>query len=112
MFTIDADTNEMRITKNNTAYFTISIVKKDGTAYTILATDVITFTVKNSIESQVALITKIATLAGLIKIEVEDTDFLTPGLAYYYDVKIVQLNEDASTIVPWSKFIVDYKITS
>jgi len=112
MFTIDADTNEMTLTKNNTAYFTVAVKTKAGAAYTILATDVITFTVKSSVESKVALITKTANINGLIKIDIVDTDLLTPSIAYYYDIKITQLNGDASTIVPWSKFIVDYKVTS
>lgn len=104
-------TKDLFLTKGDSASIQISIENLDGTIYTILPTDEIIFDVKTHPQSKISLMPKTASASGLITIIPSDTDILTPGLAYVYDVKITHVNGDINTIIPWSKFTVDWTIT-
>ena len=112
MFTIDSETNAILLTKGNTAYFDLVITDpSDDSTYSILATDIITMSVKKHKDSLVEIFTKTASATGRFTILPEDTIPLVAGTSYVYDIKLVQINGDITTVVPWSPFIVDWRIT-
>lgn len=112
MFTIDSETNEILITKGNTAYFDLVITDpNDDSTYTIVETDIITMSVKKHKNSLVEIFTLTADSIGRFTILPEHTESLVAGTSFVYDIKLEQINGDITTVVPWSPFIVDWRVT-
>jgi hypothetical protein len=97
--------NTIRLTRGDTARFDIVVKNPDGTVYTPVEGDVITFTVKPS-AGKSATFTK---TGASIVINPTDTANLANG-DYVYDVDIKLANGDVNTIITESGFILGVNV--
>lgn len=101
MFAITPEQNII-LTHGDTARFDVVVKNPDGTIYTPVEGDTISFKVKEAAGLTAALISK---TGASITIEHSDTASLDVG-EYVYDVDITLAGGDINTIVPESKFVI------
>ncbi|HWS31055.1 MAG TPA: hypothetical protein VN512_13195 [Clostridia bacterium] len=95
--------NRMRLTRGDTARFSVTVLNPDGTEYTPQEDDVITFTVKKHSAAVTAAITK---MGQSIVLEPADTSTLDVG-EYVWDIDITLANGDVHTIITESKLSLE-----
>lgn len=98
---------DLYMTRGDTESITITF-----NGYTPVDGDVIKFTVRQTIESAVALYKEITTFDGnqaTIPIEPEDTESLAFG-TYLYDIQLTY-SGNVKTIVTPSKFVIGLEVT-
>lgn len=96
---------EIKLTRGDTAYLTVSVKTNDGEPYTVKADDVLTLTVKSDYADKEALIEKKITGDTTFHIKPEDTKGLEFGI-YVYDVQITTADGDNFTVIADKKFKV------
>lgn len=101
MFEVNGTT--IRMTRGDTARFSITVNNPDGTEYTLQTGDIITFTMKKHAGSTAADLTK---TGAEIVIDHDDTASLAVG-EYVYDIDITLANGDVHTIIPQSKLTLE-----
>ena len=101
-------TGEIKLTRGDTAYLTVSVNIKDGEPYTVKADDVLTMTVKQDYNDE-PLIEKKITGTTTFHIKPEDTKSLEFG-TYVYDVQVTMANGDNFTIIADKKFKITNEV--
>ena len=109
MFKIEPKTNNVVLTKGDTATMFVQIFDLDNKEYEILPTDTITLTIKIPYTNQVVL-TKQATHDHYIIINHEDTSDL-PVRDYVYDVQLSTQEGFVYTIIPCANFSLTCEVT-
>ena len=102
-------TGEIKLTRGDTAYLTVSVNIKDGEPYTVKADDELTLTVKRDYADVEALIEKKITGTTTFHIEPGDTKELEFG-TYVYDVQVTMANGDNFTIIADKKFKITNEV--
>lgn len=100
---------EIKLTRGDTAYLTVSVKNKDGEPYTVKTDDVLTLTVKGDYADEEALIEKKITGTATFHIRPEDTKDLAFG-TYVYDVQITMTNGDNFTVIADKKFKITNEV--
>lgn len=108
MFYIDKTTHKIILTKGDNAEIIVSIKDVNGEDREIYGDDVITLTVRKSVNSAIA-VAKTAE-KGIISFTPDDTNHLPPG-SYVYDVQLKTGAGKIYTIIPKSSFILEQEIT-
>ena len=93
MFSID--NNIIKLTRGDSATFTITVLTSEGEPYEMQDGDKIEFTLKNSVVEEQVLVQK---QGHEIKLAYEDTKDLPFG-DYVYDIQITFQNGDRDTII-------------
>lgn len=103
--------NEIRITRGDSAYFSVDLENEDGTPYTPVSGDHLTFTVKTSTVSPKSII-KIEEDASSpnFSLNPDDTSSLKYG-EYVYDIQFTAENGFVDTVIEPSPFIVTEEVT-
>ena len=100
---------EIKLTRGDTAYLTVSVKTKDGEPYTVKSDDVLSLTVKRDYADEEALIEKVITGATTFHIKPEDTKSLEFGM-YVYDVQITTVDGDNYTVIADKKFKITNEV--
>lgn len=108
MFVIEQKNKKIILTRGDTASMLIQVVDAEGKEYNIEAEDVITFTMRKTPNSEIA-VQKVADENHYILIAPEDTSSLNTGL-YVYDVQL-RSGDNIYTIVPMSYFELRSEVT-
>lgn len=108
MFVIEQKNKKIILTRGDTASMLIQIIDSEGKAYEIQDTDVITFTMRKTPKSEIA-VQKVADSNHYILIAPDDTSSLNTGL-YVYDVQL-RSGDNIYTIVPMSYFELRNEVT-
>jgi len=115
MFILDENTNAIRITKGDTGYVSLKASYEDGTEYTFSDSDEVLIQVRKGRGEDYDL-----AFEGTVEIEdgaatwhilPEDTEEMTTGRSYYYDVQLNTESGDVYTFIGASKFKVLPQIT-
>lgn len=99
---------DIKLTRGDTAYLTVSVTIKDGEPYTMKTDDVLTMTVKQDYNDE-PLIEKKITGTTTFHIEPKDTKGLEFGI-YVYDVEITMANGDNFTVIADKKFKITNEV--
>ena len=100
---------EIKLTRGDTAYLTVSVKIKDGEPYAVKADDVLTLTVKRDYADPEALIEKKITGTTTFHIEPVDTKDLEFG-TYVYDVQVTMANGDNFTVLADKKLKITNEV--
>ncbi len=100
---------EIKLTRGDTAYLTVSVKTKDSEPYTVKSDDVLTLTVKRDYADEEALIEKKITGTTTFHIEPKDTKELDFG-TYVYDVQITTVDGDNYTVIADKKFKITNEV--
>lgn len=100
---------EIKLTRGDTAYLTVSVKTKDGEPYTVKSDDVLSLTVKRDYADEEALIEKVITGTTTFHIKPEDTKGLEFGI-YVYDVQITTVDGDNYTVIADKKFKITNEV--
>ena len=109
MFYIDKTTHKIILTKGDNAEIIVSIKDANGEDREVYGDDVITLTVRKSVNSAIA-VSKTAE-RGIISFTPDDTNRLPSG-SYVYDVQLKTGAGKIYTIIPKSSFILFSQATS
>lgn len=112
MFTISPN-GEIGLTRGDTARLTITITNEaaDGGAYEIQATDVLTLSLKKSVNDAEYAFQKRVEGTNAFKIEPQDTSELAFG-KYRYDVQLTTVEGDVYTVIPPTVFEIMQEVTN
>ncbi len=110
MFKISDKTNKIFITKGDNASLTVCVYDGDNAERPNYEDDVITLTVKKSIDSDDVALTKTAE-NGVIKFVPDDTKSLATG-RYFYDIQLKTFGGSIYTVIPVSVFEIGQEITT
>lgn len=106
-FRIDQTTGTMYLTRGDTAQFTITPKRSDGTVYELQEGDVVEFTVKKKTSDSAAVISKV----GLdVEIAPQDTCELRYGV-YKYDVQLTFADGRVDTFIGPCDFAITEEVT-
>lgn len=97
--------HEIRLTRGDTAYLSVSLTNRDGTPYIIQPDDTLTLSVKKGIGAVGYALQKRAVGTEKIKLLPEDTAHLPFG-QYKYDIQLAKSNGDIFTVISVSNFIL------
>jgi hypothetical protein len=97
------------LTRGDTAFIDIKILRMDGTEYQLKAGDQVLFTVKKNARDETVLFQK-TPVDGIIKISPADTDHLRFG-DYVYDCQLRTYDGIVQTFIPPSLFRVTEEVT-
>lgn len=100
----------IKLTRGDTAKFSISVYATSGKEYSIKENDTLRFTIKKSVNDLSPLIQKIIHGGDDIHILPEDTKGLKIG-GYVYDAELTTADGDVFTIIPPSKFVLMPEVT-
>lgn len=113
---LELNDNIVTITRGDSAYITLSIIKEDGSLYEFAEGDYIRGQVRKGKSRDSELIFD-CTFSGETEegakiwvISPSDTDGVEPG-RYYYDMQLVKFSGDVFTFIPVSEFIISADIT-
>ena len=106
MIEIDAS-NNIKITRGDTATIDISIIDEEGEEYTLREGDQIIFSVKRLSSQASVLIEKVLTNKQLV-LDTDDTDALSFG-KYKYDMVLISESE-VSTFICFKDFIIEEEV--
>lgn len=95
--------NTIRMTRGDTAYLTFPLKTSTGEEYTMQTDDVLTFSVKETIEDDEYILQKSITGSNTIHIEPQDTTYLSIG-KYEYDIQLNMASGDVFTPIEVSTF--------
>ena len=109
MFYIDSTTHKIILTKGDNAEIEVQIKDAYGEDRGVYADDVLTLTVRKTVDAPVASITKTA-IDGVFSFTPEDTSNLPFG-SYVYDVELKTFTGKIYTIIPKSYFVLKEEIT-
>lgn len=109
MFYIDQTTHKIILTKGDNAEIEVQIKDANGVERGVYADDVLTLTVRKSVNAPEASITKTA-VDGVFSFIPEDTKHLTAG-SYVYDIQLDAFTGKIYTIIPKSSFVLKEDIT-
>lgn len=109
MFYIDKTTHKIILTKGDDAEIVVKVKDANGVERGIYADDVLTLTVRKSVNSPTVAFSKTA-VNGVFTIVPEDTKSLTAG-SYVYDVELFTFTGKTYTIIPKSSFVIKEEIT-
>lgn len=109
MFYIDKTTHKIMITKGDNAEIIVKVKDVNGVDRGIYADDVLTLTVRKSINSPEVAISKTA-VDGVFSLVPEDTKSLAVG-SYVYDVQLNTFTGKVYTIIPKSSFVIKEEVT-
>lgn len=94
---LSTDGNDISLTRGDTAFLTIALTKKDGTAYEPVEGDVVSFALKKSYKDATPLVVKqIPTDTMVLEIEPDDTKNLAFA-KYDYDIELTDYLGHVST---------------
>lgn len=103
--------NTIRLTRGDTAYLSVTIVKRDtGEAYEIAENDILVFTLKKYTSDETPLFQKRIIGGNTFHIMPDDTSGLRFG-KYKYDVQLTTLRGDVYTVIEPSTFEVMEEVT-
>ena len=109
MFYIQSTTNKITLTKGDNAEMVVNVFDAKGNERGVFADDTVIMTVKESINSRSAVLTKTA-IDGIITFTPDDTVNLASG-NYVYDVQLNTFTGKVYTIIPVSTFCLKDDIT-
>ena len=95
--------NTISMTRGDTAYLTIPITTSTGEEYTMGSEDILTLSVKESVDDETYVLQKEVIGTNAVHIEPKDTADLPFG-KYKYDVQLTMANGDVFTIIEVSTF--------
>lgn len=101
--------NTIKLTRGDTARFTVPITDDAGQPYTVQEDDVVTFTMKKSYEDAEPLIKKEVTGGNTFHIKPEDTKGLAFG-DYKYDVQLTTPDGDNYTVIEDKVFTITKEV--
>lgn len=101
---------QIRLTRGDTAYLTVSLTGPDGAPYELDPADTLVFSVKRFASDAKYAFQKTAAGSGQFKILPEDTAGLSFA-PYKYDVQATKANGDVCTVVPSSVFEILEEVT-
>ena len=104
------ENGNIKLTRGDTAYLTFPMTTSANEEYVMQAGDKLEFAVRETVESESALIHK--TVTGGNEFHIEPSD--TPGLAfgkYKYDVQLTMADGDVFTVTPVREFEVLGEVT-
>lgn len=107
MFSINENTNVIRLTRGDYAMFSISILDADGEPYEMQEGDVVRFTVKKNTKSSDPLIQKTGTVIEILH---DDTKNLKYG-TYKYDCELTHANGQPDTFIEPTDFELTPEVT-
>lgn len=111
MFSIDSTDNTIKLTRGDTARFSIDITNDISESdYTFSKDDILNFTVKKRVKDEEPLIKKTSVGTTLFYIKPEDTNSMTFG-KYVYDVQLTTVDGDVYTIIGPSTFELLTEVT-
>ena len=105
MFEIGSD-GTIRLTRGDTAEFTITVTQADGSPYILAEGDLLEFAVKEYPGGDNEVIYK---TGQEITIEPADTEEL-PVKSYFYGVRITLSDGKVNTIIPKTQFIIENEV--
>lgn len=108
MFEYNEKTNDMKLTRGDSAYFDIDLKDENDTEYTMQSGDLLTFTIKNSAYTKVPVVS-LTSSTPTFRISPSDTKHLRYG-EYAYDIQLSTGN-DIFTVVGPAVFEITEEIT-
>lgn len=111
MFSIDSTDNTIKLTRGDTARFSIDITNDiTESDYTFSKDDTLKFTVKKRVKDEASLISKTSIGTTLFHIKPEDTNGMAFG-KYVYDVQLSTADGDVYTIIGPATFELLTEVT-
>ncbi len=107
MFSIDENTNVIKLTRGDYALFTINILDADDEPYELLEGDVVRFTVKKNTKSNVPLIQKTGTTIEILHDDTKDLKYGT----YKFDCELTHANGEPDTFIEPTDFELTPEVT-
>lgn len=101
----------IELTRGDTARFTVDLADAEGKEYIMQSSDVLVFTVKESVDDIEPSIQKISPASNTIHIKPEDTSELDFG-NYVYDVELRLENGDVYTVIEKNIFKLREEVTT
>lgn len=101
---------EIRLTRGDTARFTVAVTNDEGKAYEIQKDDILTLSVKKDVKDVEYALQKEITGSDTFHIEPSDTAGLEFG-KYKYDVQIKQAGGDIYTVIAPTEFEILKEVT-
>lgn len=108
MFYIDKTTHKIILTKGDSAEIQVGIQDAFGNDRGVFADDVLTLTIRKSVNAPVSL--AITAINGIFSLAPEHTKSLPVG-KYVYDVELKSFTGGTYTIIPKSTFLLEEEIT-
>ena len=91
---------DIYLTRGDTFDCIVTIYDADGEEYTPASGDVVTFAMKLNYTDQTAVLTKtVDTSTMLLTIEADETEDLTMGLSYVYDIQLRTAGNSVYTFI-------------
>lgn len=114
MLHINDATNEIQLTRGDTAYLQVPLVNigpgGEETEYAMAADDILTFTVRAALDDPKICFQKVSKGANSFRVAPEDTQGYTFG-KYKYDIQLTKANGDVHTVVEPACFKILPEVT-
>ena len=101
----------IELTRGDTARLTVTIADETGQPYEMLDTDILTLSVKKSVNDDEPCIQKSVTGTNIFVIKPSDTAGLSFG-KYIYDVELSISEDDVYTIIEKTSFKIREEVTT
>ncbi len=110
MFLIEKTTNNITLTRGDTAEIEVSLVDDDGTVYEMQPGDFLTFSMKKDLNDKTYALKKYTDGTNIFKFVPSDTASLSFG-KYKYDVQLTTSEGAVYTVIPPSVFTVGEEVS-
>ena len=104
-------TGEIKLTRGDSACFTINISNGNGQPYTVKEDDTLTLSIKKDVKDPKPCVQKSVKGSNIFHFKPEDTSGIEFG-KYFYDVEIHTATGDVYTVIEKTSFEISEEVTT